>query len=270
MACQRDPLPVIPLTLAKQYHTAVAPSPRVCRIAAMFGLGVDQQRQVTVVPPITLKLHAGQVVFVTGASGGGKSTLLDLIREALNTGYRDVRVIDFQQLNPPGDRPLVDCFDAPLEPVVRWLSLAGLNDAFVMLRRPGELSDGQRYRLRLAQALAAVESSTDAAGDIALTVVLADEFAATLDRPTARVIARNIRKAVTRLAGQGRPVCFIAVTSHDDLLETLQPDTLVVQEPGEQLLLLERPDTTTSRPVPEASPETTNPQPDHQADAVDR
>ncbi len=206
----------------------------------MFGLGVDQQRRITVVPPIELELRGGQVVFVTGASGGGKSTLLRLVREQLQASRRRIPVIDFHQLTPPADRPLVDCFEAPLESTVRWLSLAGLNDAFVMLRRPGELSDGQRYRLRLAQTLAAIDRPGGESGQVELTVVMADEFAATLDRQTARIIARNIRKAMTRLARQDRPVCFIAVTSHDDLLESLDPDTLIVQEPGERLQLLQR------------------------------
>ena len=37
------------------------------------------------------------------------------------------------------------------------LSLVGLGDAFVMLRRPRELSDGQRARLRIAQAIELAE-----------------------------------------------------------------------------------------------------------------
>ena len=66
-------------------------------------------------------------------------------------------------------------------------------------------------------------------------MVLADEFGATLDRLTAQVIARNIRKWVTRSR-----VCFVAATTHDDLLEALAPDTLIVQHPGRAIEVLER------------------------------
>lgn len=223
------------LTLSLTRSTAVAPSAHVLRIAAMFGLGLDQARQMCVIPPMTLDLQPRQIVFITGASGGGKTSLLNLIDEALAS--RDgVRVIRFDRLPMPEDRPLVDCFGAlPLERVTTLLSLAGLNDAFVMLRQPRELSDGQRYRFRLALTMAGVESDH---APRTLHVVLADEFGATLDRLTAQIIARNLRKWVTR---QPQPLAFIAATTHDDLLEALQPDTLIVKHPGQSIEVLTRP-----------------------------
>jgi ABC-type ATPase with predicted acetyltransferase domain len=225
------------LQLERAVQTAVEPTPRVCQIAAMFGLGVDESRRVAIVPPLELDLEPGQVVFITGASGGGKSTLLRLIADRL-AGCPDGRVIDFASPLPPDEgRSLVDALGGELEQAVRRLSLAGLNDAFVMLRRPVELSDGQRYRWRLAQAIQAAElapSTGDPSG--ALTVVLADEFASTLDRLTAAVIARNVRKW-TRRSG----VCFVAATAHDDLLEPLEPDVLIVQHPGAGMEVHRRP-----------------------------
>jgi ABC-type ATPase with predicted acetyltransferase domain len=115
-----------------------------------------------------------------------------------------------------------------------------------MLRRPSELSDGQRYRLRLAQLMQQGEGAPahtpDGAGstsDPAISakqraaspraIVLADEFGATLDRQTASALARNIRKWTTR-----SKTCFIAATTHDALLEPLMPDVLVeTHGPGE-------------------------------------
>ena len=273
---------VITLKLEASVETAVRPSRRVCEVAAMFGLGVDERKTVRIVPPARLRLGPGRVVFITGASGGGKSTLLRLIREAA-ADRPDARVIDFDAIAAAGDdRPLMEGFasepdrvdphDSPsLEDAVRWLSLAGLNDAFVMLRRPGELSDGQRYRLRLARAMAEVERGArrEESGPgpsqtqvrlggpwrskiksqrspiqnrPPLTLVLADEFGATLDRLTAKVVARNVRKWTRRPAAGGTAgrVCFIAATTHDDLLEPLEPDTLIVQHPGEAIEVMER------------------------------
>lgn len=215
--------------------TAVRPTPRVCQIAAMFGLGVNEDRRVQLIPPVAIPIRAGQLIFVTGASGGGKTTSLRLLAEQLRQQV-GVHVVDFEKLVINGDCSLVDALDGSLEQVVRWLSLCGLNDAFVMLRKPCELSDGQRYRFRLAMAMAQVETSVNE-----LTVVLADEFTSTLDRQTAMVIARSIRKWVDRLSRRGHGVCFVAATTHDDLLESLSPDTLVVAEPGEGLTVLEKP-----------------------------
>jgi ABC-type ATPase with predicted acetyltransferase domain len=218
------------LDLSASRATAVAPSPHVLAVASMFGLGIDQQHTLQIIPPITLDLRAGQVVFITGASGSGKSTLLRCVDEAIAT-RDDAVVLRFDQLPELPDVPLVDALgDLPLDAVTRCLSLAGLSDAFVMLRRPSELSDGQRYRLRLAQTIAAVEK-----GGSVLTVVLADEFGATLDRVTAKVIARNVRRWVTRMRAAGTPVCFIAATTHDDLLESLEPDVLIDKPLGEAI-----------------------------------
>lgn len=215
----------------------VSPSSRVVEVAAMFGLGADQARTVDVLPPTDLILRPGQIVFVTGASGSGKSTLLRLIGEAL-ADRPNVTLIDFASLPEPTDAAVVDAVDGagtgkalPLDQVLRLLSLAGLNDAFVMLRRPSELSDGQRYRFRLARAMAEVES----AGDENIVVVLADEFGATLDRTTATALSRNLRRWVT----PSTKVCFITATTHDDLLEPLAPDVLVEKHLGSGVEVVE-------------------------------
>jgi len=217
----------IVLRLEREVVTAVEPSRRVCEVAAMFGLGVDERKTIAVVPPIELTLRRGAVVFITGASGGGKTTLLRLIDAALR-GRRDAEVIDFNTIadTASDDTPLIDAIGGTLEQATRWLAMAGLNDAFVMLRRPSELSDGQRYRWRLARALA------QAAGGASrrVQVVLADEFGATLDRVTAKVIARNVRKWTRR-----SDACLVCASTHDDLLEALEPDTLIVQHPGAEI-----------------------------------
>jgi len=234
-----------PTTLTLQLHhavpTAVPITPRVCQVAAMFGLGVDQTRTLNLVPPTTLALAPGKLLLVTGASGGGKTTLLRLIAEQARRDDH-TRLLDFDALDTgDDDQPLVEAIGGTLEQATRWLALAGLNDAFVMLRRPKELSDGQRYRFRLARAIATTETP-QANPATAMHLILADEFAATLDRPTAKVIARNVRKWVSRSAGQRNApaVCFIAATTHDDLLEPLNPDALLIQRPGEGLDLHER------------------------------
>lgn len=225
-------MPPITLDLSCSRSTTVRPSANVLRAAAMFGLGVDGQRDRVIVPPLQLTLDTGRILFITGASGGGKSTLLRLIADALtsDTWRHNARVIRFDHLPDPPDAPLVDAFpDTALEETLALLSLAGLADAFVMLRTPGELSEGQRYRLRLAQAAHAVLSAPE---DGRLAVILADEFGSTLDRITAKTIARNVRRWVKRDGSATRAICFIAATTHDDLLEALEPDVVIEKHPG--------------------------------------
>jgi ABC-type ATPase with predicted acetyltransferase domain len=224
-------------------------------VAAMFGLGVGDTRPVAIVPPTTLTLAPG-IVFITGPSGGGKSTILRLIRAALSR-RGDVRLVEAAATGsaaegaPAGDTTpegggdsggggaIVDGFGVrAVSEVLSLLSRVGLSDAFVLLRPAGELSDGQRHRLALAHALAAAEQAGSTPNEHdRLTVVLADEFGSTLDRLTARVVARSVRKWARR-AG----VCFVAATAHDDLLEALRPDVLIEKGLGGAMTVMTRAD----------------------------
>lgn len=231
----------MPITLPLQHHitTHSDPSPRALAVAVMFGLSIDGTSEQTIVPPIELTLAPGQIIFITGVSGGGKSTLLRLIDQALTNNYNSdaassPALVCVDRLPALADRALVEALANPesgeasgaapaeLETVCHWLSRAGLNDAVVMLRRPSALSEGQRYRLRLAQAMAVAERQPR---DWA--VLLADEFGSTLDRTTARALAKGVRRWVTRSR-----VCLVAATAHDDLLEPLCPDVLVDVSPA--------------------------------------
>lgn len=214
--------------IGKVVQTAVCPSQRVLETAAMFGLGVDDQRHLAIVPRCTIPLPSAGIIFVTGPSGGGKSTILNLITEQCE--MHRWPVVRFGDLPPPTDLPLVDVFDGPgvdLARAMSLLSMAGLGDAFVMLRCPGQLSDGQRYRLRLAQTIELAERGASANGR---SIVIADEFAATLDRLTAKNIARSIRRW-TRRTGH----TFLCATTHDDLLESLEPDVLIYKGLDEEI-----------------------------------
>jgi len=185
-------------------------SGRAAAVAEMFGLGMEAGRRVRVLEPCEIRIEPGQVAYVTGASGAGKSVVLRLLREqwpgAVELGGQSL----------PEDEAVVDCFGEDLEQALYWLSLAGLSEAFALLRRCRELSDGQRYRLRLALVLARRPKA-----------VFIDEFCAALDRVTAGVVAHNVRKAADRFG-----TTFVVATSHDDLLEDLCPDVVVVKHLG--------------------------------------
>lgn len=207
------------ITVERAVPTAVEPSERVLEVASMFGLGVDESRTQTIIPRTEIELRGGEVIFITGPSGSGKSTILRCIADHVRGCLRFEDV-----LRGGDDRPIIEQIGSTVEEAAMILSLAGLADAFVMLRRPSELSDGQRYRLGLARL---IERATHA-DELAEIVILADEFGATLDRLTASVAARNVRRWVDR-----RPrVCFIAATTHDDLIEALEPDVLICKPLG--------------------------------------
>ncbi|MHC4996272.1 MAG: ATP-binding cassette domain-containing protein [Planctomycetota bacterium] len=212
----------IQIEVSARFQTRPRVSRRVGEVAGMFGLDPGAGQTVEVLRPTLLRLGPGRVVFVTGASGGGKSTLLRRAGEALS-GRDDVRVVDLNAVAWDQEASLIDTLGADLEEATRLLSLAGLNEASLMLRPAVELSEGQRHRYRLAKAM---ESAGDV-GEESWTVLLADEFGSLLDRVTSKVLARNAARWARR-----ERVCLIAATAHDDLLESMAPDTLVVTDVG--------------------------------------
>jgi len=111
---------------------------------------------------------------------------------------------------PSGKRTLIDSLGSDVRQAAHLLSLCGLAEAFLMLRTPAELSDGQRYRFAIARCLARRART-----------VVADEWCAKLDRVTAKVISRNVR----RIADQ-RGVGFLLATTHEDIVADLQPDVI--------------------------------------------
>jgi len=282
-------------TINRKFRTAPAagpddtPSDRRLRVAEMFGIGTDETHDVTLYDDLRLDVRPGDVVFVTGPSGSGKTVLLrDLVRALAEADPR-ARVVDLADADPlrpadagggtGGDRgggtgngrgdaaaPVIDLLRWPLEEALRLVSLAGLADAFLLLRTPAELSDGQRYRLRLALALervlgeappapeparggsgdpprkpeaaprpargrrspcAAGLPTRRATGTEAPRVLVADEFCSTLDRLCARAVAYRVRRLAT-----AEGVTVLAASAHDDLLEDLDPDVLIVKHAG--------------------------------------
>jgi len=213
------------------------PTPRVCEVACMFGLSLDGDdvgsghETEILVPPTTIALRPGEIIFITGPSGAGKSTMLALIEEQIlaNGSAAPIR-IDSAPADLRLEAPLIEHFsDVPLNHALAALSCAGLAEAPILLRPSRDLSDGQRARFHLARTL----SQADRLGRQA--VILADEFAATLDRLTAHALARSVRKWISRSNHT-----LIAATTHDDLLESLDPDVLVHKRLGRDVRVLAR------------------------------
>ncbi|MBN2211348.1 MAG: ATP-binding cassette domain-containing protein [Sedimentisphaerales bacterium] len=197
-------------TLEKTFETAVCDSPNVRLLGEFFGLDTQRPRRVTVLEPKHITVNPGDVVFITGSSGGGKSVMLRLLSERMEGA------VHLDNVELPDDRPLVDCMDGPLDEVTCWLSMVGLSDAAAMLHRPCELSEGQRYRLRLALALAKKPK-----------VICIDEFCNSLDRVAAAMVAWSIRKFADKYE-----TTFLVASAHDDILEDLSPDVIVIKHLG--------------------------------------
>lgn len=192
-------------TIDKRFHTEVERSDRVLEIAEAFGLGLDD-KEFVVFDNQPLEIEQGDVVYITGQSGSGKSTVLrELATQMADLGVADIDKVELKNV------PLIDQIGTSTAEALNLLSIAGLNDAYLFIRKPQELSDGQRYRFRLAKI---IESGAK--------VWVADEFLAVLDRTTAKVIAYNLQKVARKLGAT-----LIVATTHTDMVADLAPNLYI-------------------------------------------
>jgi hypothetical protein len=203
-------------------------SDRAATIAKWFGIENQLPRATTSTLPASRTDRAllrsllpkpGQITFFTGASGAGKSSML---RELRSLRTPKTRWIDLATDIHLPDKPLVDCFrGAELDRTLALLSHVGLAEAWSYLRTPSELSEGQRWRLKLA--LAMHESQKCKTDRFSRTILIADEFAALLDRVTASIVARCLRRSIDATP----KLAAIVATSHEDLTRALAADWFI-------------------------------------------
>ena len=196
-------------TINKSFTSSVERTPRVLEIAEGFGLGLTD-KEFVIFKDLELEVKAGDVVYITGQSGSGKSLLLRELRDQMRG--RGLGVADLNEIGLP-EQPVIEIVGATTTQAADLLAKAGISDAWIYIRKPSELSDGQRYRLKLAMLL---NQGTD--------VWVADEFGAVLDRVTAKAVAFNLQK-VARANGK----TLIVATTHTDLKDELGPDLTITK-----------------------------------------
>jgi len=201
-------------TIDIRYQVKTEITPRTIGVAEAFGLGVDEYKEHVIYDNVTIKMGTIDILLITGESGSGKSCLLralekDLGEEAIN--------IDNIQVNP--DKPLIETVGQSLKESLELLSRVGLNDAFLFVRRYSQLSDGQKYRYRIAKL---IESGKQ--------YWIMDELCATLDRDMAKIVAFNLQKQARRTHK-----AVIAATTHMDLFEDLAPSVHIHKGWGKRL-----------------------------------
>ena len=204
------------------YSTGVKVSPRTVAVAEAFGLGVDQEQKFVLYDNVELKISLTDIVLITGDSGSGKSVLLRTLQKDIRDNPELGGVIDITDVLVDQDKPLIETVGRTVEEGLELLSRVGLNDAFLFLRSYSQLSDGQRYRFRIAKM---IESGAQ--------WWVMDEFCATLDRDTAKIVAFNVQKLARQ---NGRAV--LAATTHTDLFEDLHPSVHVHKRFGKEICVV--------------------------------
>ncbi|MGA2915793.1 MAG: ATP-binding cassette domain-containing protein [Sedimentisphaerales bacterium] len=235
------PLGEVSLKADKKFDWNLPVTEKVADVLRAFGITVQRLKNNAITHQCDIKLSSGQIAYITGPSGSGKSVLL---REFYNT-FAGGEKINIDDIPLPDDKTCVDCIDpTPIAQcqnqettdstngnrndfglgtkqdnrcgvleTLRNLSCAGLTDVFCVLNSPANLSEGQKYRYRIAKAITSDKQ-----------FIFADEFCSNLDRVTAAIISYNLRKFATKTGK-----IFVLASSHDDLLVDLLPDVIVIK-----------------------------------------
>jgi ABC-type ATPase with predicted acetyltransferase domain/uncharacterized protein YqfB (UPF0267 family) len=187
-----------------------------------FSISPDDLRT-QVIKGLNLEIDPGKIFLLIGPSGSGKTTLLNALKgklegrkDACLDGYISIpKNAKFGSFEPiRSQKPIVEALGAKdVHYGIYLLGLAGLSEAFLYLKRFGELSAGQQYRAMLAQLMASNSN-----------VWLADEFCANLDPITATVVGYNIQ----RVARKNGATVVLAAPHANNFIFSLKPDMVVV------------------------------------------
>jgi len=195
------------------YQTHTKQTPRTLAIAEAFGIGIDQTQKFKIIDT-QLKITPKDIVYITGDSGAGKSILLKAIHNDLGE-----QAIDLTEITTDPNQPIIETIGKTLQQSIELLSKVGLNDAFLFLCTYNQLSDGQKYRYKIAKLIESQKQWW-----------LIDEFTSCLDRDTAKIIAYNLQK-IARQNGKA----LITATTQNDLAEDLKPNILIHKRFGQEI-----------------------------------
>ena len=209
--------PLQQFKINQEYKTKTKITRRTIEVGEAYGIGVDDEKTFAVFRNFVVEVNPGQIVLITGDSGSGKSTLLREISAQLPKDFG--RIVTNDEVKPDDDELIIEGVGRDMNQAISVLSMAGLSEAFLMLRKFSELSDGQKYRYRVAKMI-----------DSSAGTWVFDEFAAVLDRITAKVISFTVQKTARKLGKT-----LIVATTHEDLLQDIKPDIWIHKEFGESV-----------------------------------
>lgn len=213
--------PIILKDISISYVSKVRRTESTHAVQQAFGISPDDLHS-DVIRRLTVSIEPGKVVLIVGPSGSGKTSLLYSIsktnKNSLNARIQgDIAIPDEAVLGTfrpiQSKKPLIEVLGAKnIRYGLYLLGLAGLSEAYLYLKRFGELSAGQQYRAMLAYLIAEEKN-----------VWLADEFCANLDPVTANVVAHNIQLIARKIGA----TLIVAAPHCSYFVSSLRPDIVI-------------------------------------------
>lgn len=210
------------------------PSARLTEVALRFGLPFTIPAR-RIAEGLRVSPEPGTITLIQGPSGAGKTLLLEAMARHFPQARR-VHACPF-----PLDVPVIDAV-APtrgIDEAMGLLTACGLGEPALWMRRFDQLSEGERFRARLARAISLAGRETTRSswmfdgepaslpgplsrGQDAGVLLLCDEFGSSLHARLAQAIAFNLRKLATR-----QRLTIVVATRRDDIEQDLRPDHVI-------------------------------------------
>lgn len=217
------------LNISKRLRPA-SPASRFARRIAKT-LGLPTQKNISLYGDFKFEIRTGWLVAVVGPSGSGKSTLIDEIARKVPSAIRlradelaksSLCPLEFanhlSSHHNQRRQSLTQVDGKMLHEWLKILSCCGLAEAPLLVRPAECMSAGQLHRLAVAAAI------FEAAARTKPSLILADEFASTLDSATAQILCRQVRKLTSQL-----DLAIVLATPRSELLDFLRPDRVIVK-----------------------------------------
>lgn len=218
----KSPLVFDRLSVKYQFRNGSTDRTRI--VKDVFGIDAEQAFS-PIFSRFSIRIDPGDVVLVTGASGSGKSTLLKLLtmpRSILKNTLewegafplRAKGVTAKLECSFDDHTQLIDqvCAGRQLGDAIRLLNSVGLTEAHLYVKRPNQISDGQKYRFAVAKLC-----------DSGKPVWVADEFLTSLNPEIAAVVASGLRKIAYKMGA----TLLLAAPHSEAFLESLLPNKIV-------------------------------------------
>jgi len=219
--------PIHFINVSAAYKTSNGLTSRAQEIKEAFD--VDAAQMISpVIKDFSLDISPGETILLTGASGSGKSTLtkiltqplkqiksiIDISGEISGINHKEITALSFDW---DDSIPLIDQVGKSTNEAIFLLNGVGLAEAHLYLKRPSQISDGQRYRFAVARLC-----------DSKKSLWVADDFACTLDPLTAAIVAKGLRKMSKKLGA----TLVIAAPHVEHFLGSLLPNKMIILKWG--------------------------------------
>ncbi len=186
---------------------------RVKMIHEIFG-DPGKEHDHEILKDFTYEISSGEIVGICGPSGGGKTSILNLIAGKVNSYSGNIQcdndqILDIRDIKL-SDNSIIDDLKGETTEIINVLNNIGLFDALTYVKPYSKLSEGQKFRIKLGHLFISDKK-----------IWIIDEFCTGIDPLTTSIIIKNIKKVV-----KNRNIILIVATANPSIIKLLSPDKI--------------------------------------------